>query len=164
MKKDYHLFIAPSLIVVLADQISKWLVLNILKPHQIYPVIHGFFNLVMVKNRGMAFGIFSQSRSGFPFYFLLAATILAIGVIIFFFFWTKGHQKWLTVGLSLILGGAAGNLIDRVRFGYVIDFLDFFFKSYHWPSFNIADSAITIGTFWLMLNIIIRNKFGEDSR
>jgi signal peptidase II len=163
LKKDYHLFIVPALIVVLIDQISKWLVFNILKPNQIYPVIYGFFNLVLVKNKGMAFGIFSQSRSGFPFYFLLAATMLAIGVIIFFFFWTKSHQKWLTVGLSLVLGGAAGNLIDRLRLGYVIDFLDFFLKSYHWPSFNIADSAITIGTFWLMINIIIRNKLTEDN-
>ena len=152
----------PALIVVIVDQISKWLIFNLLKPNQIYPVINGFFNLALVKNKGVAFGIFNQSRSGFLFYFLIAITILAIGVIILFFFRTKNHEKWLTVGLSLILGGAAGNLIDRLRLRYVIDFLDFFFKNYHWPSFNIADSAITIGTFWIMFNIIIMNKLTED--
>ena len=103
----------------------------------------------------MAFGILSQSRSGLSYYFLVATTIVATGVIIFFFYWTKRNQKWLTVGLSLILGGAIGNLIDRVRLGYVIDFLDFFLKGYHWPAFNVADSAVTAGVFWLLINIII---------
>jgi len=106
----------------------------------------------------MAFGILSQSRSGFSYYFLLTTTIVAVGVILFFFFWTRRNQKWLTGGLSLILGGAIGNLIDRVRLGYVIDFLDFFLKGYHWPAFNMADSAVTAGTFWLLINIILRKE------
>lgn len=162
MKRDYPLFIGPALAVLLLDQVSKWLIINHLKLHQILSVIPGFFNLVLVKNRGMAFGIFSQTRSGFPYYFLLATTIGVIVVILCFFYWTKGNRKWLTVGLSIILGGAIGNCIDRVRFGYVIDFLDFFIKGYHWPAFNVADSAVTAGTFWLFINILKGKSLKED--
>ena len=154
MKRDYSLFIGPALTVLLLDQVSKWLIIKQLELHQALSIIPGFFNLVLVKNRGMAFGIFSQTRSGFSYYFLLTATIFAIVVIIFFFYWIKGNQRWLTVGLSLILGGAIGNLVDRVQFGYVIDFLDFFLRGYHWPAFNVADSAVTVGTLWLFINIL----------
>ena len=161
MKRDYLLFIGLALIILLLDQVSKWMAVNQIEAHQILSVIPGFFNLVLVKNRGMAFGIFSQTRSGFYYYFLLFTTIGAIGVILFFFFWIKRTKKWLTVGLSLILGGALGNLVDRVRWGYVIDFLDFFLKGYHWPAFNVADSAVTAGTFWLLFNIIQGKKIIE---
>ncbi len=154
MKRDYPLFIGPALTVLLLDQVSKWLIINHLELHQGLSIIPGFFNLVLVKNRGMAFGILSQTRPGFSYYFLLTATMVAIGVIVLFFFWIKGKEKWLTVGLSLILGGAIGNLVDRVQFGYVIDFLDFFLRGYHWPAFNVADSAVTAGTFWLFINIL----------
>jgi signal peptidase II len=162
LKKDYPLFILPALSALLLDQISKWLASSHLQPNQILSIIPGFFNLVFVKNRGMAFGILSQSRSGFSYYFLLTTTMVAVGVILFFFFWTKTNQKWLTVGLSLILGGAIGNLIDRIRLGYVIDFLDLFLKGYHWPAFNMADAAVTAGTFWLLLNIITGKNLKED--
>ncbi len=161
MKRDYLLFIGLALIILLLDQVSKWMAVNQIEAHQILSVIPGFFNLVLVKNKGMAFGIFSQTRSGFYYYFLLFTTIGAIGVILFFFFWIKRTKKWLTVGLSLILGGALGNLVDRVRWGYVIDFLDFFLKGYHWPAFNVADSAVTAGTFWLLFNIIQGKKIIE---
>jgi len=137
------------------------MVVTHIEAHQTLSVIPGFFSLVLVKNRGMAFGIFSQTRSGFYYYFLLFITIGAIGVILFSFFWIKSSKKWLTVGLSLILGGAVGNFVDRLRLGYVIDFLDFFLKGYHWPAFNVADSAVTVGTFWLLFNIIQGRKIIE---
>ncbi|MBW1612948.1 MAG: signal peptidase II [Deltaproteobacteria bacterium] len=161
MKRDYLLFIGLALIILLLDQVSKWMVVTHIEAHQTLSVIPGFFSLVLVKNRGMAFGIFSQTRSGFYYYFLLSTTIGAIGVILFSFFWIKSSKKWLTVGLSLILGGAVGNLVDRLRLGYVIDFLDFFLKGYHWPAFNVADSAVTVGTFWLLFNIIQGRKIIE---
>jgi signal peptidase II len=154
LKRDYLLFFGSAMTILFLDQVSKWLISNHLEPHQILSVIPGLFNLVLVENRGMAFGILSQTRSGFSFYFLIATTIVAIGVILFFFYWIKRDQTWLTVGLSLILGGAMGNLVDRVRFGYVVDFLDFFLKGYHWPAFNIADSAVSAGTFWLFISIM----------
>jgi len=161
LKRDYLLFIGLALIVLFLDQASKWMAVIHIEAYQTLSVIPGFFNLVLVENKGMAFGIFSQTRSGFYYYFLLATTIGAIGVILFFFFWIKRSKKWLTVGLSLILGGALGNLVDRVRLGYVIDFLDFFLKGYHWPAFNVADSAVTVGTFWLLFNIIQGRKIIE---
>jgi len=161
LKRDYLLFIGLALIILLLDQVSKWMVVTHIEAHQTLSVIPGFFSLVLVKNRGMAFGIFSQTRSGFYYYFLLSTTIGAIGVILFSFFWIKSSKKWLTVGLSLILGGAVGNLVDRLRLGYVIDFLDFFLKGYHWPAFNVADSAVTVGTFWLLFNIIQGRKIIE---
>jgi signal peptidase II len=160
-EKNYLLFIGVALIIFFLDQSSKWIAVNQIEAHQIFSVIPGFFNLVLVKNRGMAFGIFSQARSGFYYFFLLATTIGVTGVILFFFFWIKEAQIWLTIGLSLILGGAVGNLVDRIRLGYVIDFLDFFVKDYHWPAFNVADSAVTIGTLWLLFNIILGRKIIE---
>ncbi len=162
MKRDYPLFVGTALLVIFLDQLSKWLVFNHLDLHQVRSIIPGFFNLVLVKNRGLAFGIFSQARPGFSYYFLLAPTIGAIALILLFFCWTKRDRKWLTGGLSVILGGAIGNLIDRARLGYVIDFLDFFVKDYHWPAFNVADSAVTAGTFWLFINILKGKGLKED--
>ena len=154
MRRDYLLFIGTALIILLLDQASKWLAINYLESYQTLSIIPGFFNIVLVKNRGMAFGIFSQSSSEFYCYFLILATIVAMGIILFIFFFQKKNQTWMTVGLSLIFGGAMGNLVDRVRFGYVVDFLDFFLKGYHWPAFNVADSAVTAGTFCVLINII----------
>jgi signal peptidase II len=153
LKRNYALFIGIALIIVLIDQVSKSLALRKLAPHQIISVIPGFFNILLVENRGMAFGILNQTKPGYAHIFLLSTTIAAIGVIIFFF-WAKRNHIWLTIGLSLILGGALGNLIDRIQLGYVVDFLDFFFIGYHWPAFNMADSAVTAGTIWLLFNVI----------
>ena len=161
MKKDYLLFFGVALIILLLDQVSKGMAVTHIEAHQAIAVIPGLFRLVLVKNRGMAFGILSHTTSGFYYYFLLFTTIGAIVVILLFFFWIKKNKKWLTIGLSLILGGAVGNLVDRLRLGYVIDFLDFFIKGYHWPAFNVADSAVTVGTFWLLFNIIKGRKIIE---
>lgn len=144
--------------MVLIDQVSKRLAITHIPPQQILTVIPGFFNIVLVENRGMAFGIFNQTHSGSSYFLLLATTIAVIGVILWFVFLAKKSQLWLSIGLGLILGGAIGNLIDRVHLGYVIDFLDFYLSSYHWPAFNMADSAVTVGTLWLLLNIVTGKK------
>jgi signal peptidase II len=154
LKRNDFLFAGLALFVVIIDQVSKWLAATHLEPHQIISAIPGFFNIVLVKNRGMAFGIFNQTQLGFSHYLLLGTTIAAIGIILFFFIWTKRNHLWMAVGLSLIMGGAVGNLIDRVKQGFVIDFLDFYLGGYHWPAFNIADSAVTVGTFWVFINVI----------
>jgi signal peptidase II len=142
-----------ALIIVLIDQASKWLASTHLQAHQILSVIPGFFNIVLVRNRGMAFGIFNQTKPGLFPLFLLLTTIAAIGAILFLF-WARKNRMWFMIGLSLILGGAVGNLIDRIRLGYVIDFLDFFVAGCHWPAFNVADSAVTVGALWLLFNVI----------
>jgi signal peptidase II len=147
-----------SLSVLLADQGTKWAILAFLSIHDNRPVLEGFFRIVHVRNRGMAFGFMNSPTSNLSLYFLISASI---GAILLLFFWLirlKDSDRPLTFGLSLILGGAAGNLVDRIRFGEVIDFLDFFVGAYHWPAFNVADSAITVGTFWVALCLIFRRR------
>ncbi|HUT70809.1 MAG TPA: signal peptidase II [Desulfatiglandales bacterium] len=163
MKRDYLLFTLSALIVVLLDQVSKWFMVAQLEPYQAHSVIPGFLDLVLVKNKGMAFGILGQSRSHVAAYLLMGATLAAILVIVVFFWRARRDQKWLTVGLALILGGAVGNLVDRIRLGFVIDFLDFSIKGYHWPAFNLADSAVTMGTLWLLLNLVLGKSLSGKS-
>ncbi len=158
MRKNCLLFLGTALVILVVDQITKIMVVDQLHPHNVLPVIPGFFNLVLVKNRGMAFGIFNRSDSQLSFYFLVSATILAILLLLWFFLWPKGKKKGMSLALGLILGGAFGNLADRIRLGYVIDFLDFFIKNYHWPAFNAADSAVTVGTFLLLIKAIVMRE------
>ncbi|MGD9162552.1 MAG: signal peptidase II, partial [Desulfobacteraceae bacterium] len=105
-------------------------------------------------NRGMAFGLFNDPDPGPAFFILTCASVFAVILIIFWFSRLKEHEKPLIPGLALILGGALGNLIDRLRIGEVIDFLDIQIGSYHWPAFNIADSCISIGTTWVVVCLL----------
>jgi len=146
----------PALVVVVLDQISKSLVSETLKAHESLPVIDGFFNLVHVRNRGMAFGFLNRAHADVAYWFLVGASCLAIGLLLFWFFRLKDGDTRMTLGLSLILGGAIGNLVDRLRFREVVDFLDVFWGPYHWPAFNVADSAITVGTFLVAISLIFR--------
>jgi len=148
----------PALAVVLLDQISKLTVMHSLRVYESVPVLTGFFNLVHVRNRGMAFGFLNRPDINFGFYFLVAASLGAIILLLFWFFKLKEIDNQITLGLSLILGGAVGNLIDRLRLREVIDFLDFHLGQYHWPAFNVADSAITVGTFLVAITILFRHR------
>jgi signal peptidase II len=148
----------PALTIVVLDQITKWAIVRSLRVFESVPVVTGFFNLVQVRNRGMAFGLMNRSDIGFASYFLLTASLVAVVLILLWFFKLKENDNRLTLGLSLILGGALGNIIDRIRLGEVIDFLDFYLGSYHWPAFNLADSAITAGTFLVALSLIFQRK------
>lgn len=154
IKKNTYLLTLPALAVVLLDQISKYVVVRSIGLHESIPVISGFFNLVHTRNRGMAFGLMNRPGSDFGFYFLVVATFAAVILLLFWFTKLKDEERRLIFGISLILGGAIGNLIDRLRLREVIDFLDFHLGTYHWPAFNLADSAITVGTFWVALNLL----------
>ena len=154
MKRNVHHLIWPALSIVVLDQISKYAVLKSIELGGSIPVISGFFNLVHTRNRGIAFGIFNRPGSDLGYYLLLSATFAAVILLLFWFSRLKQEEKVLIPGLSLILGGAIGNLIDRIRLREVIDFLDFYIGSYHWPAFNVADSAITVGTFWVVLSLL----------
>lgn len=154
MKRNSYLLIVPALAVILLDQVSKYIILRTIALHESIPVIGGFFSLVHTRNRGMAFGLMNRPGSDFSFYFLVAATIAAVLLLLFWFTKLKDEESRLIFGLSLILGGAIGNLIDRLRLREVIDFLDFHVGTYHWPAFNVADSAITVGTFWVAINLL----------
>jgi len=145
----------PTLLIVLAtlasDQLTKFIILKNFLPGDSYPIIKNSFHLSLVFNQGFAFGMLS----GAPSLIWILIYSLAIGIIIFIFLFYRNSfacSKSAQVAFSLILGGALGNLIDRVRFGYVVDFLDFRI----WPVFNIADSAITIGTILVILHLLKR--------
>jgi signal peptidase II len=146
-------YVLISLCVLVLDQVTKAAVTARIPLHTSVPVIDGFFDLTHVKNRGAAFGLFSSVESPFRALLLNAvAFAVFVGILVYAFRTSPGSTR-LQVGLALILGGAVGNLADRIRLGSVTDFLDFSLGSYRWPAFNAADSAITIGVFLLALDI-----------
>lgn len=157
LKKHHHLMAWPALAIIILDQVSKLTVLHFLRLHESVSVTH-FFNLVHVRNRGMAFGLMNRSGIDIGFYVLATASVLAVIILLVWFFRLKKDHNRIAFGLGLICGGALGNLIDRLRLREVIDFLDFYMGPYHWPSFNIADSAITVGTFWLGIVLIFKRS------
>ncbi len=144
----------PALAVAVLDQITKWVVSGMLDRHESVSVINGFFSLVHVRNRGMAFGLMNRPDLDYGFYFLTAGSVVAIAILVAWFFKIKENAYRIIFGLSLVLGGAVGNLIDRLRFREVIDFLDFYVGLYHWPAFNVADAAITTGVIWVAIHFI----------
>ena len=135
------------------DRWTKWLIDQRLSLNQTIQVIDGFFNITYVQNRGIAFGIFDLLQSPMKSTVLAVLTTAAIVGVIVYSWRTPMAQKSLQVALSLILAGALGNLYDRIRYGYVIDFIEVYFRDYRWPSFNVADSAITCGVALLALEI-----------
>jgi signal peptidase II len=120
-------------------------------------VVDGLFNITYVRNTGVAFGIFSTITSPAKSVLLSLFTLVAAIVVVVYSLSTPVRNRLLQMALGLILGGALGNLYDRLRFGYVVDFLELYFRNYHWPSFNVADSAISIGVCLLAIEII-RNE------
>lgn len=139
-------------IIFFIDQLSKWLVVHFLEFDKIIAIMPSI-NLQLAFNKGAAFG-FLANYSGWQRLFFIVLAILVSGSIIF---WLKKLSKknfWEGIALTNILGGALGNLFDRIRFGYVIDFIDVYYQNWHWYTFNIADSAICIGTFILMLTLL----------
>ena len=150
--RKYHFLIA--LTVVILDRAAKWAVAQNIPLHDSFQVIPEFFRITHVENRGAAFGLFADSASQWRGPALILFSIIAM-CIVTLLLWRNSHQITMTgVALSLILGGAAGNLWDRMMQGHVVDFLDFYVGSYHWPAFNVADSAIVIGAFVLMGEIL----------
>jgi len=140
--------------VVVLDQATKLLVQRAFRLGESLPVLPGFFNLTYVLNPGAAFGLLAGAAAAFRGPFFIAVSVLAIAVICYYHArYARGHPL-PTVGLALILGGALGNLIDRLRVGMVIDFLDFYLGAYHWPAFNVADSGITVGVGLLLVEML----------
>ncbi|MDY6407956.1 MAG: signal peptidase II [Pseudomonadota bacterium] len=136
-----------SFLVILFDQLSKIIVLDKCVEHEIVPICP-LFNLFLTFNKGVSFSLFSSDSPYAPAA-LSAFALLVAGLLIYWI--RKEKNKGARLGLALILGGAIGNVIDRIRFGAVVDFLDFYVGEYHWPAFNIADSAICIGVLILLI-------------
>jgi signal peptidase II len=140
------------------DQYTKYEVQQRIHLYQTIKVIDGFFNLTHLRNTGGAFGIFGGNKGGIGSLFFIALPLVAMGVILYLIHKLKEYERIFSLSLSLILSGAVGNLIDRVRYQEVVDFLDFHLFSYHWPAFNIADSAITIGIGLMVYELLFHDK------
>ncbi len=138
-----------SLLAVVLDQVSKWVVDSSMQLYQSIPLVP-YFNLTYVRNTGAAFSFLSEAGGWQRWFFAGLAIVISI-VIAVWLARLKQHETLLAVALSLVLGGAIGNLIDRLAYGYVIDFLDVYYQTWHWPAFNVADSAITLGVVLMLL-------------
>lgn len=157
-------FLWVSLLIIALDQ---WTKLEVIANIDLYQSIQltSFFNLRHVRNYGAAFS-FLYDAGGWQRYFLTAVALIVSVVILWWLKQASKEQKLLPVAFSFILGGAIGNVIDRIAYGYVVDFLDFYYQSYHWPAFNVADSAIFIGASLLIIDMFKNkeaNKVDESS-
>lgn len=146
--------------ILLLDQASKVTVARMLPLHHSIPVIENLFSLTYIRNTGAAFGIFAGAELPLRRPLLILFSLVAIGFVVMLLRRLAERERGLIVALTFILGGALGNLIDRVFYGEVIDFLDFYWSRYHWPAFNFADSFITLGVM-ITLYCLLRAK-GDD--
>ena len=151
MKRVHYLIL--SAVIIVLDIWTKALVLARIELHEAVPVIPNFFQLVHVRNSGAAFGIGANASSKLVPILLNVGAIAVFCVVVVYALRTAVTDRLLQTGLHLILGGAIGNLLDRFRFGYVVDFLDVYIGNSHWPAFNVADSAICIGIALLFFDM-----------
>jgi signal peptidase II len=146
-----------ALIVVLifaGDQISKRIVQHSIPHGTEIPVISGFFNIIHTENSGIAFSLFAGASSPWKLVLLIGVSLALLITVIVIGLKSRDMTWGTGVGLAMILGGASSNLFDRIRFGQVVDFLDVYYRSYHWPTFNVADSAIVVGAGLLIIEIL----------
>jgi len=147
-------WVVIAVVVIVGDQVTKAVVEGSIPEHTTVPVLPHFFNLIHIKNPGAVFGLFSDWSTPWRTALLIVVSSVLLAVVIFVT-WRNRQLRWVTgVGLALILGGALSNLFDRIRFGRVVDFLDVYWRSYHWPTFNLADSAIVVGAGLLMFQLL----------
>ncbi len=139
-----------SLAILGLDQVTKWIVDRSMQVYESIELLP-FFNLTYLRNQGAAFSFLSQA-GGWQRWFFVSLSLLASGGIVYWLTRLGRDQRWEAAAWALVLGGAVGNLIDRTAYGYVIDFLDVYYREWHWPAFNVADSAITIGIGMLLLD------------
>jgi signal peptidase II len=141
-----------AFLVIVVDQLTKWVVLGPLDLANSTIAVTSFFNLVLVWNRGVSFGMFNDAGATGPW----ILTILALAVVVGLLYWLRQAESRVTLtGLGLVIGGALGNVIDRLRFGAVVDFLDVHMAGYHWPAFNVADAAICVGAGLLLIDSLL---------
>jgi signal peptidase II len=148
--------------VVLLDQLTKALLSRSMDLHEYVPVIDGILSLSHVRNRGAAFGVLSNAGLPHQSVLLSALSLVALVAMAVFFVRLPAAARMPRIALALVLGGAIGNLIDRVRLGYVVDFVHVFWRNHAWPDFNVADSAITVGVALLVLDVL-RARRGETT-
>ena len=157
--KHNRLFIIAGLVLIV-DQITKAIVMGTMPLYDSIAVIPGFFSLTHIQNPGGAFGFLARHSAGMRLVVFILLSSLAVCLIFYFYRRTPRSHPLLASALALIMGGAVGNLIDRIRFEQVVDFLDFYIGKYHWPAFNVADSAISVGIGIFIYHLVF-NKMPE---
>ncbi len=155
--KNKSPYLLIMLAIIVADQASKWLVARSIPLEGTRAIFRGFFRLWHVRNSGAVWGFLSGHDGGLIPKAITALAVIALLVVLFFFLRAGRHERLELFAYAFILGGALGNIIDRLRLGYVVDFIDVFVKSWHWPTFNVADSCITIGVALLALSLLRGN-------
>lgn len=154
-KTFYRILSAVIAAIILAgDQVTKAVVVRSIADRMVIPVLPHCFNLIHTENAGAAFSLFADSPAPWKTALLIAIRGLLL-VVVAAVMWGSRRIRWrMGVGLSLIFGGALSNLIDCIRFGRVVDFLDVYYRSYHWPTFNLADSAIVVGAGLVVIQVL----------
>lgn len=142
-----------SLIIIL-DQLTKYLIRSFMSLNKSLTIIPGFFNMVYVMNKGGAFGLFSSLNPLLRAAIFIGFSLVAI-LALLIIYWKSSHTSLTRLGIAFLMGGAIGNLMDRLRWGMVVDFLDFYIGRYHWPAFNVADMAICIGLGLVFLELLV---------
>lgn len=148
--------LAVAIVVVILDQLSKAAILGFFAAHPFSEPLTPFFGLVLAYNRGMSFGFFNAGAGGFNVFFF---SLVAAAIVVALIWWlVRVTSPFLAVAIGLIIGGAVGNVIDRLRLGAVVDFLDFHVGLWHWPAFNLADSAICVGVAAMLLDGLLLRR------
>ena len=143
-------------LILAADQATKLWVLAALQPYEVIPVLPSL-NLTLVFNEGAAFS-FLADAGGWQRWFFVALAVVISAVLLVWLWRLKPEDRLTAAGLSLVAGGAVGNLIDRIAYGHVVDFVDVYWRTWHWPAFNVADSAITVGVGLLLLEVVLPKR------
>ena len=144
--------------IILLDQLTKQQIMQTMRLHESIPIVPNLFSLTYIRNPGAAFGLLAGSSNAFRMVFFGLTSIFALGLLGTILL-RMPEEDWVgRISVAGILGGAIGNLIDRLRFGEVIDFLDVYIENYHWPAFNVADSAITIGVIFLIIHFAFEKR------
>lgn len=155
-EKNFRLLGLISSVTIVIDQLTKLYIDSTFRLYQSIAVIEDFFHITYIRNPGAAFSILANADASIRVPFFLTLSLVAVTGIVFFY--RTVEDRLVQVALSLILGGAVGNMVDRVRLGEVVDFIDVHWYDKHWPAFNVADSAITIGVGFLILDMFLKER------
>jgi signal peptidase II len=155
MHNKYLYLLLLSNVLIVLDQATKYMVASHIPLYYSIEVIDGFLNLTHIRNAGVAFGLFADHSSEYKALVFVIVSTVASGAVLFIFYQSPAWRKWVNTGLILIFSGAIGNMIDRVVYKEVIDFIDVYFGNFHWPAFNIADSCITIGVAIMIVDVFL---------
>ena len=147
-----------SVTIIGLDQLTKALVTHTMALGQSEPIIPGLVHLTLVRNTGMAFGLLSGMDIPYKAWVVTVLSLGAMGAVMYYALRASSSERWTRLGLTFVLGGASGNILDRIRLGYVVDFIDVFYEGAHWPAFNIADTSICIGVGLLLLDSLRRRQ------